>query len=135
MKRIIKALFISLAVCGFASAAVPFAAPALAACTNGDPKCYACEGIGLTSNNNGTCGDQGTQFNSIIKTILEILSIAIGVAAVVMIMVAGLRFITAGGDSSKIAGAKNSIIYAIIGLVIVIAAQSIVFFVLSKASQ
>lgn len=135
MKRIINMLLVSLAVCGFASVATPFAAPALAACSNGDPKCYACEGIGLAGSNTGTCGDQGAQFNNILKTVLEILSVVIGIAAVVMIMVAGLRFITAGGDASKIAGAKNSIIYAIIGLVIVVAAQGVVFFVLNNISK
>jgi hypothetical protein len=44
-----------------------------------------------------------------------------------------LRYITSGGDSTKVSGAKNTLIYAIIGLIIVALAQLIVHFVLGQA--
>ena len=50
-----------------------------------------------------------------------------------MIIVGGLRYITSGGESSNISGAKTTIIYALVGLVIVALAQFIVHFVLNKA--
>jgi hypothetical protein len=54
--------------------------------------------------------------------------------AVVMIIIGGLKYITSGGDSGNVTGAKNTILYAIIGLVIVALAQFIVRFVLSKTT-
>ncbi len=58
----------------------------------------------------------------------------IGIVAVVMIMVGGFKYVTAGGDSSNITSAKHTIIYALIGLVIVAMAQFLVQFVLDKAT-
>jgi hypothetical protein len=52
-----------------------------------------------------------------------------------MIIWGGLRYITSGGDSAKITSAKNTIIYALIGLVVVALAQFIVKFVLAKVTQ
>ncbi|HVU59864.1 MAG TPA: pilin [Candidatus Saccharimonadales bacterium] len=102
-----------------------------------DAKSDACTGIGLaqdsTNNTTDGCGDSGTQLNTVIKTGINIFSVIIGILAVVMIIVAGVRFITSNGEASKVAGAKGAIIYAIVGLIVVVAAQSIVWFVLSNA--
>ena len=49
-------------------------------------------------------------------------------------IVAASRFISSGGDSSKVAAAKNTIIYALVGLVLVALAQVIVHFVLAKSN-
>jgi hypothetical protein len=51
-----------------------------------------------------------------------------------MIIWGGLKYITSGGDSGNVTGAKNTILYAIIGLIIVALAQFIVRFVLSKTT-
>lgn len=67
-----------------------------------------------------------------IKLTITILSIIIGFTAVVMIIVAGLSFITANGDAQAIAKARGSIIYALVGIVIVGIAQALVAFVLNK---
>jgi hypothetical protein len=52
-----------------------------------------------------------------------------------MIVWGGLRYITSGGDSNKLSSAKNTIIYALIGLIIVALSQFIVRFVLAKATE
>ena len=52
-----------------------------------------------------------------------------------MIIYGGMRYITSGGDSGKITSAKNTIIYALIGLVVVALAQFIVKFVLNKVTS
>ena len=52
-------------------------------------------------------------------------AIIVGVVAIIMIIVGGFRYITSGGDSSKVGSAKNTIIYAIIGLILVALAQII----------
>jgi hypothetical protein len=51
-----------------------------------------------------------------------------------MIIWGGFKYITSGGDSNNVSGAKNTIIYAIIGLVIVALAQLIVHFVISQST-
>ena len=81
-----------------------------------------------------TVDPQSTNFSSLLKKIINIFSLIVGVIAVVMIIVGGLKYITSGGESSNVSGAKNTIIYAIVGLVIVALAQFIVHFVLANAS-
>lgn len=74
-----------------------------------------------------------SSFNNTLRRIVNILSAIIGVIAVIMIIFGGLRYITSGGDSTKVGNAKNTIIYALIGLIIVALAQVIVRFVLNNA--
>ena len=55
---------------------------------------------------------------------------AIGLVAVVVIIIGGISFITSQGDSSKVTKARNTILYGIVGLVIALLAYAIVNFVL-----
>ena len=66
-----------------------------------------------------------------IKTIVSVLSIVIGIVAVIMFIISGFKYITSGGDSNGVSSAKNTLIYAIVGLIIVALAQFFVHFVLS----
>lgn len=75
------------------------------------------------------------RIDEIVSQIINILSLAVGVVAVVMIIVGGFRYITSGGDSGNVTGAKNTILYAVVGLVVVALAQVIVRFVVDKATQ
>ena len=70
--------------------------------------------------------------NKVIRSAINIFSFVIGVTAVVMVMLGGFRYITSGGDSGKITSAKNTITYAVIGLVIVGFSQTIVVFVIQR---
>lgn len=72
--------------------------------------------------------------NDIIATVINIFSLVVGVVSVIMIIIGGLKYITSGGDSGNVTGAKNTIMYAIVGLVIVALAQIIVKFVLSRVT-
>lgn len=72
--------------------------------------------------------------DEIVSQVINILSLAVGVVAVVMIIVGGLRYITSGGDSSNVTGAKNTILYAVVGLIVVAFAQVIVRFVVDRAT-
>lgn len=56
---------------------------------------------------------------------------AVGAISVIMLIWGGLRYITSGGDSKKITDAKNTILYALLGLVIAFFAYAIVHFVLN----
>jgi len=89
------------------------------------------------SGSNVDCSPVGTSGNVIGDTankIVNIFSIIVGAVAVIMIIYGGFRYITSGGSSERIGGAKNTLIYAIIGLVIVAVAQLIVHFVLNQAN-
>ena len=95
----------------------------------------ACQAIGNTADcTDKTTGNSNGDLSGIIKLIVTIVSILVGVVAVIMIIWGGMKYITSGGESSKITGAKNTIIYALIGLVIVALAQFIVKFVLAKST-
>lgn len=65
-------------------------------------------------------------------TILEVVFATLGVIAFLIIVIAGLRYILAGGDPSKVANARNTILYAVIGLVVSLSAYSIVYFVVGN---
>jgi len=70
----------------------------------------------------------------LIKNILNVFSWVVGIVAVIMIIIAGFRYIVSGGESGGVTGAKNAILFAIVGIVIVAIAQIIVQFVLTKAT-
>ena len=66
-------------------------------------------------------------FRQITNTILYI----VGVVAVIMLIIGGIKYVVSGGDSKKVTDAKNTVLYAIIGLVIAVFAYAIVNFVIS----
>ena len=105
------------------SAQVAYAADPPAPLNN---KTSACQGV--TQIGGGGCGNE--KFNNFIKDIINILLFLIGAIAVIMIIIGGLRYVTSGGDQGQITGAKNTILYAVIGLVIAVMAFAIVNFVL-----
>ena len=67
-----------------------------------------------------------------LQAALQIVFGVIGALAVLMIVIAGLRFVLAQGNSQETARARNTIIYAVLGLVISLAAEAFVAFVLGK---
>lgn len=70
--------------------------------------------------------------DNLMTTINGILNAVIGVVAlvaVVMIIIAGIRYATSGGDKAGVETAKNQILYAIIGLVVAFVAYALVAFV------
>ena len=66
-----------------------------------------------------------------IKTITNILLFVLGAIAVIMIIIGGIRYATSNGDSSQTKAAKDTILYAVIGLVVAIVAYAIVQFILT----
>ena len=122
--------------------AVPVLVPATAAAQNATSPAIEdglCQGANLQADpGGGTSGCQvdgeaaTNKVNSIITLTINIFSLIVGVASVIMIIVGGLRYIISGGDSGNVTAAKNTILYAIIGLVVVALAQFIVKFVLTK---
>lgn len=97
-----------------------------------------CSGVNLEIGSGCESLDEGSgleRFNSLIKRIINLLSVVVGVVAVIMIIIGGLRYITSGGSDTSVTGAKNTILYAIIGLIIVALAQILVRFILRQVTQ
>lgn len=85
--------------------------------------------------NSEVCKNQSDPISGtggLLNDVTAVVSIVAGIAAVVMIMVGGYKYITSGGDSSKVQEAKKTIMWSLIGLVVIILARSIILFVLSK---
>ncbi len=105
---------------------------------------YAVDVIGTnckhknTAQNPDICPDASPNKNplfgpdGIITAAVQILTIAVGIISVVVIILAGIRFITASGDPQSATVARNAIIYAIIGIVVVLISQALITFVLSR---
>ncbi len=93
----------------------------------------ACDGIVAAG---GTCDSGGAKgaAGDIVLSVINVLSWVVGAVAVIMIIIGGLRYVISGGDSNGISGAKNTILYAIVGLVVVLFAQVIVAFVYKSAT-
>ncbi len=75
---------------------------------------------------------QLTPNSSNIRNILSIVFGIIGSLAVLMMVISGLKYITSAGDAQKISEAKNSILYALIGLITAILAEAIVAYVIKR---
>lgn len=140
LKRIRKTLAVIAA--GLAVAAIPLAVTAPATVSAQSAQDGIRSNLKCGSNLDtqlGSCNEDvstgTTGVNKVITDIVNIFSIIVGIVSVVMIIYGGFRYVTSGGDSGNVSSAKNTIIYAIIGLVIVALAQFIVQFVLDKVTQ
>ena len=69
---------------------------------------------------------------SIFTTIVNILLFIIGAVSVIMLIIGGIKYTVSGGDSGQVTSAKNTILYAIIGLVIAFLAFAVVNWVLGR---
>lgn len=87
---------------------------------------------GCQANGNSTvCKSKGDDAPSMFKTVINTLLYVLGMIAVVMIVVGGIRYTTSNGDSGSIKGAKDTILYSVVGLIVAILSYAIVNFVIS----
>ena len=99
-----------------------------------DPLSAVCAG----NSQSATCKSRNASTNPLTGTngtlykISSIVSIVAGIAAVFIIIISGVRYMTSGGDTQKTAAAKGTLVGAIIGLVIIALAQTIITFVVRK---
>ncbi|HVW23011.1 MAG TPA: hypothetical protein VHB51_00805 [Candidatus Saccharimonadales bacterium] len=128
MKRRFLSLAIALSVAfaGVGSTSVVYAASAL--------QQDACQGLSQIDSSTD-CGSGGKSVGTVAGTVVNILSLITGIISVIMVIVAGLKYITAAGDSNKAATAKTTLIYALIGIAITVAAQFLVHFVINSTSS
>jgi hypothetical protein len=67
-----------------------------------------------------------------LRNIANLIAIVAGAAAILLILVGGIQYVTSNGDTNKTASAKNTVIYSLVGLVVVALAAAIIDFVVSK---
>lgn len=103
----------------------------------GGAKQEACAGVELGTGPGGggaNCDEKNSSavVSRTIKSIIDLLSVIVGIICVIVIIIGGFRYVTAAGDSNNLTSARNTIIYALVGLVIVAFAQLIVKLILTR---
>lgn len=95
------------------------------------PQLVLAQGLGPTTPFAGT---SGSGLMSAIRTIINVLLIFASLVAVIMIIYGGVRYIISRGDEDEAAAAKNTILYAVIGLIVIGLSAAIVNFVIGAIS-
>lgn len=126
----IKRLLLSLSVVAALSGVLAFASPALAvdplgnACKDGDAsRAAVCE-----ENKQETVS--GT--NGVLYRITRLIAAIAGVAAVIAMIVGGFMYVLSDGDAGKATTAKNTIIYAAVGLIVIALSYNLIAFVVNR---
>ena len=102
------------------------------------PAVSAANGINICSEENQNsvyCKNKNTgetQVNGIIKTIVEVLLTTVGAISIIMIVIGGIMFALSSGDAQKAAKARNTVLYAVVGLAVSLFASAIVNFVFNR---
>lgn len=84
--------------------------------------------------NGCTSGSSGNLSNVVIN-ILNVVIGLLGVVAVIFIIIGGINYMTSSGDSAKVKKARDTILYAVIGLIVSILAGVIVNFVIDATTK
>lgn len=93
-----------------------------------DAKTQINEGVGSVNDGNQT------DLSGFITNIINIMLFLAGAVAVLMIIIGGIRFVTSGGDAGSVKSAKDTVLYSVIGLIVVILAYAIVSFVVENVA-
>jgi hypothetical protein len=84
-------------------------------------------GNNQSADNNSIFGPDG-----IFTKVANVITMIVGIAAIIVVIIGGLQYVLATGDPQRINNAKNTILYALIGLVIAVAARAIIVFVIRR---
>ncbi len=91
----------------------------------------ACVGNTGKDAKGNTCATSKSLPDTII-TVVNTMLYVLGALAVIMIIVGGIRYTTSNGDASKVKGAKDTLTYSIVGLIVALFAFAIVNFVIKS---
>ena len=83
----------------------------------------------------GSADCSGTALTTKFGTVIDTLFIVAGAVAVLIMVIGGIRYITSTGDAKRVQAAKDTILYAIMGLVVIILARAIVGFVIGQIAS
>lgn len=110
---------------GGGAAAAPTPCP-----SNDTSKGQVLQGLGQTGSD---CSD--SQLTKTIQTAVTILSILVGIASVIVIIISGFKYIVSAGEQNKVASAKSTLIYALVGLAVAALTQLLIHFVLYNTNK
>lgn len=135
--------FVMIGIASLAMTAPALAMPALSGIAHADIEESLCAGTNAAAEGNkstscdkgGTGGDPSAGLAPLAEQVVNFFTIIVGAIAIIMVIFGGFRYITSGGDSGKVGSAKNTLIYAVVGLIIVALAQILVHFVINTASE
>ena len=86
-----------------------------------------------TGNDNSTvCASRGDNVYNVIRNVINVLLTLVGIIAVIMIIIGGIKYATSNGDPQSVKSAKDTVLYAVIGLVVAICALAIVNFTVDR---
>lgn len=79
-------------------------------------------------------GQAATLFGAtgVFTTVSDVMLFVVGAISVIMVVIGGLRYVISGGNTSSVTAAKNTILYAVVGLVVSMFAYAIINFVISS---
>lgn len=131
MKRLLAILALFITMATPAAVTYPVSAvdtlPQICNSISASDRPAVCKDNQAQSQENPIVGPSG-----VLTRAIRLFSIVLGIASVIVIILSGLRFVLANGDANSVKQARNTIIYAIVGLVIALTAQAIVSLVLTK---
>lgn len=87
---------------------------------------------GCGTNTSAVCGARKDSAATIMKNVINTLLFVLGMIAVLMIVIGGIRYTTSAGDSGATKAAKDTVLYSVVGLVIAILSFTIVNFVVGR---
>ena len=132
MKRRIQSLLVAI------FAAITLLSPVVVSAQYTGPFDEVCNDPGTGGSQSVVCRNRNNQQNpllgpqGIFTRAITIIAWIIGLASVIVIVIAGLKYVTSAGDPKGVESAKNTIIYAAIGILIFIFAQAILYFVIRR---
>ena len=121
MKQLLKILVVPVLMLGVSFAA-PVIVSAVDVCSGGNGSSLYCQ--------NKSEGE--TKVKSTIGNVTNLLLMAVGAISIIMIVVGGILFALSNGDRSKVAKARNTVLYAAVGLMVALLASAIVNLVFGR---
>ena len=121
MKQLLKILVVPVLMLGVSFAA-PVIVSAVDVCSGGNGSSLYCQ--------NKSEGE--TKVKLTIGNVTNLLLMAVGAISIIMIVVGGILFALSNGDSSKVAKARNTVLYAAVGLMVALLASAIVNLVFGR---
>jgi len=73
--------------------------------------------------------------NAIIPRVINLLLFIVGILAIIMLIYGGIRYVISGGNNERVKDAKNTILYAIVGLIVAILGYAIVNWVVANVGS
>ncbi len=90
----------------------------------------ACDNPDNSEAANEVCSGQGDSVYKLLRNVINLMLTFIGIIAVIAIIIGAIRYTTSGGDGSQTKGARDTILYAVVGLVVAVLSFALVNFVL-----